>query len=284
MTKIGVIGGSGLYNIDGLENSQEIKVVTPFGEPSDNYIKGELEGKEVFFLPRHRKGHTILPSELNFRANIYGFKNLGVERIISLSAVGSLKEELKPRDIVIPDQFIDHTKGRRDTFFGEGVAAHIPFADPLCEDLAGFTYQAALSCDTQVHKGGTYLNMEGPAFSTKAESNLYRSWGLDIIGMTNMTEAKLAREAEICYVTIALVTDYDCWKEEEEVSVETIIANLNHNADNAKKIVKEIIKALPQERKCSCKNALEYAIITNPEKISPASKEKLALLIGRYIK
>jgi len=285
MSKVGIIGGSGLYHIDSLSNVKEIDVKTPFGDPSDKYIAGNLEGKEVYFLPRHGKGHRLMPSELNFRANIYGFKKLGVDTIISISAVGSLKEELKPRDIVIPDQFFDRTQGRKDTFFGEGIVAHISFGNPFCRHLSELAYQTASKCDTDVHQGGTYINMEGPAFSTQAESNVYRSWGMDIIGMTNLAEAKLSREAEICYTTIAMVTDYDCWREEEEeVSVEAIIANLNYNAENAKKIIKEMVQKLPEARDCDCHNALKCAIITQPDLIPPKTKDKLNLIINKYIK
>lgn len=284
--KIGVIGGSGLYSMPGFTASQEVKLETPFGDPSDAYIVGELEGKPVAFLARHGRGHRISPSELNFRANIYGFKRLGVEWIISLSAVGSLKEEHKPLDFVIPDQFVDRTRGRISTFFGEGLVAHISFADPVCPVLMRLLHEACREAGVPSKLGGTYLCMEGPAFSTKAESNLYRSWGMDVIGMTNLQEAKLAREAEICYCTVACVTDYDCWHDAEEpVTVEMIVANLQANVNAAKGIIRIAlprIASLP--RRCECPHALANAIITRPEVIPPARKEQLALLIGKYLK
>jgi 5'-methylthioadenosine phosphorylase len=281
---IGIIGGSGLYNMRELTDIEEIKVETPFGAPSDNYIVGTLAKQRVAFLPRHGRGHRYLPSEINYRANIYGFKKLGVRQILSVSAVGSLKEEHKPLDIVLPDQFIDRTTRRISTFFGDGLVAHIAFGDPVCRELSGFVRQGAENAGIPVKAGGTYLCMEGPAFSTRAESNLYRSWDLDIIGMTNLQEAKLAREAEICYVTIALVTDYDCWHaSEEEVSVEMIIANLTRNNENAQKILKETLKILPEERACACQQALQNALITQPDIIPPETREKLALLVGRCL-
>ena len=281
---LGIIGGSGLYNMKELSDIEEIKVDTPFGAPSDNYIVGTLAKHRVAFLPRHGRGHRFSPSEINYRANIYGFKKLGVGQILSVSAVGSLKEEHQPLDIILPDQFVDRTTRRVSTFFGDGIVAHIGFGDPVCHSLAGFVWQGAENAGIPVKTGGTYLCMEGPAFSTRAESNLYRKWGLDIIGMTNLQEAKLAREAEICYVTIALVTDYDCWHEsEEEVSVDIIIANLTRNNENAQKILKETLKLLPEERDCACRHALQNAIITQPDAIPPETREKLALLVGKYL-
>lgn len=286
--KIGIIGGSGFYNIDGMSQVKKTRVETPFGDPSDEFITGILEGKEVVFLARHGKGHRILPSELNYCANIYGMKKLGVERIISVSACGSLKDELKPLDIVIPDQFIDRTnQARRMTFFGEGIVAHIAFADPVCADLSKALWDAGSEVGANMHMGGTYINMEGPQFSTKAESHLYRSWGVDIIGMTNMGEAKVAREAEICYATLACITDYDCWhmgQSCESVTLEMIINNLMKNVDTSKKILKEVIKKLDTERKCPCATALKDAIVTRPEAIPETTKKKLDLIIGKYIK
>src|SRR5438874_1503071 len=248
---IGIIGGSGLYTMSGLTDTREIRVKTPFGEPSDALVLGTLEGKRVAFLARHGRGHRILPSELNFRANIYAMKMLGVERILSASAVGSLKQELAPLDIVLPDQFLDRTRGRISTFFGEGLVAHVSFADPVCPELMDHVYRAAAAIGTRAKNGGTYVCMEGPAFSTKAESQLYRSWGMDVIGMTNLQEAKLAREAEICYLTIALITDYDCWHpSHDQVTVEMIVANLVQNAANAQRVIGEAVARLPFQRTC----------------------------------
>jgi 5'-methylthioadenosine phosphorylase len=282
--EIGIIGGSGLYHIEGMEQVQEIKVDTPFGDPSDAYITGTLEGRKVAFLPRHGKGHRITPSELNFRANIYGFKKLGVKWIISVSAVGSLREDIEPRHIVLPNQFFDRTKFRKDTFFGDGVVGHVSFADPVCKQLGDLIAEIAKQAGAVVHHGGTYVNMEGPAFSTRAESNFFRQCGFDIIGMTNMAEAKLAREAEICYVTMAMVTDYDVWHEEEDdVSVETIIAILNENAVLAKQIIKKAITKIPAGQKCECAQALATAIITDRTKIPDETKQKLDLIIGKYL-
>lgn len=282
---IGVIGGSGLYEMDTLTNVEEIAVETPFGAPSDRYIVGTLEGVRVAFLPRHGRGHRFSPSELNFRANIYGFKSLGVEQIISVSAVGSLKEHIHPLNVVIPDQFFDRTRGRVSTFFGDGLVAHVAFADPVCPCLSDLLYQATVEQGATSHKGGTYLCMEGPAFSTRAESNVYRQWGMDIIGMTNLQEAKLAREAEICYATMAMVTDYDCWHEtEEDVTVEAIIANLNKNAALAKKVIQTVVPRIAGERACICANALKYALLTNPAVIPGATRQKLDLLVGKYLK
>ncbi len=282
--KIGVIGGSGLYEIETLTDIERVKLDTPFGDPSDEYILGTLEGVRVAFLPRHGRGHRISPSELNFRANIYGFKKLGVEHIISVSAVGSLKENIHPLNVVIPDQFFDRTRKRISTFFGDGLIAHIAFADPLCPNLSELMYQTAVEEGATVHKGGTYLCMEGPAFSTRAESNVYRQWGMDIIGMTNLQEAKLAREAEICYATMAMVTDYDCWHEEEEdVTVEAIIQNLMKNAALAKKVIQALVLKIKGKRQCLCANALQYALITDRSMIPEATKQKLDLLVEKYL-
>jgi 5'-methylthioadenosine phosphorylase len=279
--EIGIIGGSGFYEIEGLKEIKEIKIETPFGKPSDLYFTGELEGKRVAFLSRHGRGHRILPSEINFRANIYGFKMLGVERIISASAVGSMKENIHPMDVVIVDQFIDRTFRRINTFFGNGIAGHISFAHPICPELSKHLINSCKSLGISFHSKGTYICIEGPAFSTKAESLLYRSWGVDVIGMTNVTEAKLAREAGICYATIALVTDYDCWHEEEEpVTVEMVLNYLRKNTENAKKIIKETIKNLPKERtECSCASALKYAVITDRNMITDELKEKLKYIL-----
>ena len=286
MAKIGVIGGSGLYNIEGIKINETKKVKTPFGEPSSEFVIGTLEGQEVVFLPRHDKGHRINPTRINYRANIYGMKKLGVEHIISVTACGSLKEEIRPLDFVIPFQFVDRTnQARQYTFFDDGIVAHTSFAHPVCRDLANTLYSAARDEKLNVHYGGTYLNMEGPQFSTLAESNLYRSWGMDIIGMTNMAEARLAREAEICYMTLAAVTDYDCWHETEtQVSMDTIIDNLNKNIGNAKKILKLALLSINDDRKCSCCDALKDAIVTNPKLIKKYVKERLNLLIGKYVK
>jgi 5'-methylthioadenosine phosphorylase len=282
--EIGIIGGSGLYSMPGLSDVQELSETTPFGDPSDAYIIGTLEKRKVAFLARHGRGHRILPSELNFRANIYGFKQLGVERILSLSAVGSLKEEHKPLDFVIPDQFFDRTRHRVDTFFGEGVVAHVSFADPICPELAKVMEMACKKAAVTSTRGGTYLCMEGPQFSTKAESNLYRSWGMDVIGMTNLQEAKLAREAEICYVTVAMVTDYDCWHpHHDSVTVDQIVAVLIKNAENACRVVQESIAAMPTARTCKCGSALSHAIITERDKIPAAAREKLKLILGKYL-
>ena len=282
MGRIGIIGGSGLYEIEGVKNLKEKKIETPFGDPSDTFLLGELGDREIAFLPRHGRGHRILPSELNFRANIYGFKSLGVQRIIAVNAVGSLREEIKPLDIVLPDQFFDRTnQARKTTFFGEGIVAHIAFADPVCPELLEALYQVGTDAGAKMHRGGTYLNMEGPAFSTRAESKIYRGWGLDVIGMTALAEAKLAREAEICYGTMAMVTDYDCWREGESVVIEQVIENLKKNADMAKKIIKGVCECIPDERKCPCASALQNAIITSdiPEEVS----RKLKIIIGKYL-
>ncbi len=281
---IGIIGGSGLYSMPGFEAQREIAVETPWGAPSDPYVVGTLAGREVAFLARHGRGHRISPSELNFRANIWGLKALGVERILSLSAVGSLKEEHRPLDFVIPDQFLDRTRGRISTFFGEGLVAHVSFADPICPQLSAHVARSASSLGITAKSGGTYLCMEGPAFSTKAESNLYRSWGMDVIGMTNLQEAKLAREAEICYVTVAMVTDYDCWHPAHDaVTVADIVANLTLNAANAARLVTAAVAAMTAARECKCGAALKHALITDPKTIPAATRKKLELLVGKYL-
>jgi len=282
--EIGIIGGSGLYSMPGFEAQEEAVIDTPFGPPSDNLVVGALAGRRVAFLARHGRGHRLSPSELNFRANIWGMKRLGVERIISLSAVGSLKEEHRPLDFVIPDQFFDRTRGRVSTFFGEGLVAHISFADPVCPEMSTLVMAACQAAGVNAKKGGTYLCMEGPAFSTKAESSVYRSWGMDVIGMTNLQEAKLAREAEICYVTVAMVTDYDCWHPHHDaVTVNDIIANLVQNASNACKVVAEAVARVPSGRACKCGSALAHAIITDRAKVPEATRLKLGILIDKYI-
>ena len=281
--QIGVIGGSGFYSLLEVEGLEEKQLDTPFGNPSDAYVIARIHGKRVAFLARHGRGHRLSPSELNFRANIYGMKMLGVERILSLSAVGSMKEEHAPLDFVIPDQFFDRTRGRISTYFGDGVVAHISFADPVCPEMASIVHSSAKKTGINSKLGGTYLCMEGPAFSTRAESNLYRNWGMDVIGMTNLQEAKLAREAEICYATVAMVTDYDCWHEAHDaVSVDQIIATLKKNTENARKLVPEVIRDLPPVRGCKCGSALRHAIITDREAITPEAKQRLGLLIGKY--
>lgn len=283
-SQIGIIGGSGLYAMPGFEAQEEVVVETPFGAPSDNLAVGKLAGRNVAFLARHGRGHRLSPSELNFRANIYAMKSLGVERIISLSAVGSLKEEHKPLDFVIPDQFVDRTRGRISTFFGEGLVAHIGFSDPICPQLAAVVSEACAEAGVSATKGGAYLCMEGPAFSTRAESNLYRSWGMDVIGMTNLQEAKLAREAEICYVTVAMVTDYDCWHPHHDaVTVTDIIANLVKNAENACKVVAAAVERMPAERTCKCGSALAHAILTDRKLVPEATRRKLDLIVGKYL-
>jgi 5'-methylthioadenosine phosphorylase len=282
--QIGVIGGSGLYAMPGVEFEQEMVVDTPWGRPSDSYVVGKLAGKDVAFLARHGRGHRISPSELNFRANIYGFKSLGVERIISLSAVGSLKEEHRPLDFVIPDQFFDRTRSRASTFFGDGMAVHISIADPVCPQVAEVVYDACQAEKVRAKRGGTYLCMEGPQFSTKAESNVYRAWGMDVIGMTNLQEAKLSREAEICYATVAMVTDYDCWHPDHDaVTVTQIIDNLTKNAENAAKVVRRAVAAMPDARACKCGSALEHAIITDRSLIPADTRQRLELLVGKYL-
>ncbi|MEI8350509.1 MAG: S-methyl-5'-thioadenosine phosphorylase [Candidatus Omnitrophota bacterium] len=285
MERIAIFGGSGLYQLEGVRKKKEISMGTPFGKPSDKIMVAELEGREIVFLPRHDRRHTVNPSAINYRANIYAMKKLNVGRIISITACGSLKKELRPLDFVIPLQFVDRTnQARKQTFFEEGCVAHVGFARPICEDLATHAKLAAQKVGVTTHYGGTYLNMEGPQFSTLAESNLYRSWGMDIIGMTNMNEARLAREAEICYATVAAVTDYDCWHETEEtVTVDIILGNLRKNVDNSKKIIKELIALLPSERSCSCKEALKYAIVTDRKALSPKVKKNLGVIIKKYI-
>ena len=282
-TGIGIIGGSGLYSMPGFKEAEEVVVDTPFGKPSDNIHVGTLSGKRVAFLARHGRGHRISPSELNFRANIYAMKSLGVTRIISLSAVGSLKEEHRPLDFVLPDQFFDRTRGRVSTFFGEGLVAHISFAEPICPQLAEVVHGAATGAGVNAKRGGTYLCMEGPAFSTKAESNVYRSWGMDVIGMTNLQEAKLAREAEICYATVAMVTDYDCWHADHDaVTVTDIIATLTQNAANAAKVVAAAVEQMPEARQCKCGSALAHALITDKSMVPETTLRKLDIIVGKY--
>jgi 5'-methylthioadenosine phosphorylase len=282
---IGIIGGSGLYDMAELADREEHAIETPFGDPSAPYVTGTLRGRRVAFLARHGAGHRIMPSELNFRANIYGFKVLGVERLLSASAVGSLKYEYKPLDIVVPDQFFDRTKGRVSTFFGRGLVAHVAFAHPLCSELSGLAADAAASVGATVHRGGTYLNIEGPQFSTLAESRLYQSWGMDVIGMTNLQEAKLAREAEICYATLALVTDYDCWHpDHDSVTVDLIVANLMQNAATARKTIAAAVERIGGVRTCACKDALATAIITERRLIPEQTRRELWPIVGKYFK
>jgi 5'-methylthioadenosine phosphorylase len=295
MITIGIIGGSGLYDMAELTDRNEERITTPFGEPSAPYVTGTLRGKRVAFLARHGLGHRFLPTELNFRANIFGFKTLGVEYLLSASAVGSLKDQYRPLDMLVPDQFYDRTRGRVSTFFGRGLVAHVGFAHPFCGPLSDIAYHAAqaaglgaaiagASPSPVVHKGGTYVCMEGPQFSTLAESQLYRSSGMDVIGMTNLQEAKLAREAEICYATIALITDYDCWHpSHDQVTVDMIIANLTENARNAQQVIAEAVAVLPFERTCECASALRHAIITRPDAIPPEVKRELAPIVGKYL-
>jgi 5'-methylthioadenosine phosphorylase len=282
--EIGIIGGSGLYAMPGLTSTREVRLKTPFGEPSDAYVVGKLEGKSVAFLARHGRGHRILPTELNFRANIHGFKQMGVERILSISAVGSLKEEHKPLEFVIPDQFFDRTRQRVSTFFGNGVVAHVAMADPACPEMARVVESACGKAQVSGKRGGTYICIEGPQFSTRAESEVYRSWGMDVIGMTNLQEAKLAREAEICYVTVAMVTDYDCWHPtHDSVTVDQVVAVLLKNAENACKVVREAVAAMPKKRSCKCGSALAHAILTDRKKIPAATRKKLHLILGKYL-
>jgi 5'-methylthioadenosine phosphorylase len=283
--EIGIIGGSGQYQMPGIAKVKAVRITTPFGKPSDAFMVGVLEGRRVAFLARHGRGHVLTPSEINFRANIYGLKKLGVQRIIALSAVGSLREHIRPLDMVLPSQFFDRTRGRASTFFGGGLVAHIGFADPVCPTLVDVLAQACAEAGVKYHPGGTYVCMEGPAFSTKAESNAYRTMGMDVIGMTNLQEAKLAREAEICYATLAMVTDYDCWHpDHDSVTVEQIIDNLRRNAENSQKIVRAAAQLMPEEHTCRCGSALATAIITDRKKIPPRTKKKLALLVGKYLK
>lgn len=281
---IGIIGGSGLYSMPGLEKPREVRVKTPFGDPSDALVVGTLEGKRVAFLARHGRGHRFTPTEINYRANIHAMKQLGVERIISVSAVGSLQEDLKPLDFLIPDQFFDRTRHRVDTFFGDGVVAHVGFGNPVCAALAGILGAACDSAKVPVHRSGIYVCMEGPQFSTMAESHVYRQLRFDVIGMTNLTEARLAREAEICYSTVAMITDYDCWHPEHaSVTLEEIISNLNKNAENAQNVIREAVRAMPAERSCKCGRALAHAIVTDPSKIPAAARKRLSLIAGKYI-
>ncbi|HEY2988929.1 MAG TPA: S-methyl-5'-thioadenosine phosphorylase [Candidatus Binatia bacterium] len=284
MSVVGVIGGSGLYQMEGLEKIRAVRVTTPFGQPSDLYVKGNLNGAEIVFLPRHGRGHRLLPTEVNFRANIFGMKKLGVERIISVSAVGSLQDEIAPGHVVIPDQFIDRTTQRPSTFFGGGIVAHVSLADPFCPLLSETLSRASREEGAKVHHKGTYLCMEGPQFSTRAESRLYRSWGADVIGMTNLQEAKLAREAEICFTTLALATDYDCWNEAAgDVEIEHVLAVLRQNVDLAQRIIRRVLSRLPETRSCSCGDALKNAIITERNKIPAKRRKELAPLIGKYL-
>ena len=282
---VGVIGGSGLYEMEGLEEVQTVTLKTPFGNPSDSFIVGRLEGVRIAFLPRHGKGHRIQPSSLNFRANIYGMKKLGVQWIIGVSAVGSMKESIHPGEMVIPNQFIDQTKGRPNTFFSDGIVGHISFADPVCPNLSQILFKAGKEAGAKVHQNGTYLCIEGPQFSTRAESKLYRTWGVDIIGMTNLPEAKLAREAEICYSTLAFATDYDCWHEDAgDVSIGDVLRILAQSTKIAKRAIRHAIKHLPEKRDCHCANALKYAMITGKKYISEKTKKDLEPIIGKYIK
>lgn len=285
MKTVGVIGGSGLYEIEGLTDVESISVDTPWGNPSDDLMVGKLGDTKMVFLPRHGRGHKLMPSEINFRANIYAMKKMGVEWIVSVSAVGSMKEHIAPGQIVIPSQFYDHTKTRVSTFFGDGIVAHVSMADPVCASLSDELYNASVSSGATVHKGGTYLCMEGPQFSSRAESNIYRGWGVDVIGMTNATEAKLAREAEICYASLSLATDYDCWHEQhDDVTVEDLIQTLNSNVQMAREIIKTVVPKISESRECPCCNALENAIITPREVITQEIKDRLEILIKRYIK
>ncbi len=283
--KIAVIGGSGLYDIEGMEDIEEVDINTPFGKPSDKIVVGKLEGVGIAFLPRHGRGHRILPTEVPYRANIYALKSIGVERVIGINSVGSLKEDFKPNDLLIPDQLIDRTCQRAGTFFGEGIVAHIPFGEPFCPSLSQLVYGAAKDAGATAHRGGTCVVMEGPAFSTKAESFLYRSWGADVIGMTTLPEAKLAREAEICYAVIACITDYDCWRRgHDAVTAEMIIGRLRQNIDTAKRIIKLAVQKVPTKRDCDCATALSMALITAPDVMPEAQKKKLDLLIGKYLR
>jgi 5'-methylthioadenosine phosphorylase len=283
--EIGIIGGSGVYDMADIQGKRQLRVATPFGTPSDAYVLGRLEGRRVAFLSRHGRGHRLLPSEINFRANIFGFKKLGAERIISLSAVGSLREDMKPMDMVIPDQFFDRTRNRISTFFGDGLAVHVSFAHPFCPTLQDVLLKSCSGAGVNAHLGGTYVCMEGPAFSTLAESKAYRAWGFDVIGMTNLQEAKLAREAEICYATLAMVTDYDCWHPDHDaVTVERIYDYLQRNAENAHQIIRLAVQKMPKDRGCKCGSALAHALITDRSKIPAAARNRLGLLVGKYLK
>jgi 5'-methylthioadenosine phosphorylase len=282
---IGIVGGSGLYEIEGLAGAEWRRLETPFGDPSDEYRIGELEGRPLVFLPRHGRGHRLTPSEVNYRANIHGFKQLGVEWLVSFSAVGSMREEIRPGHMVIVDQFLDRTASRPCSFFGDGVVGHIEFADPICPDLAGLLHQAVKACGGTVHRGGTYLCIEGPQFSTRAESRLYRSWGVDVIGMTNIPEAKLAREAGLCYATVAMSTDYDCWHDEEEdVSVTAVVEVLRQNAALARRIVERAVLSIPLERTCGCRDAVRNAVLTDARSISAEARRRLALILPEELR
>ena len=282
--RIAVIGGSGLYQMEGMADVREVDLDTPFGKPSDNIVLGSLEGVKVAFLPRHARGHRISPTQLPVRANVYALKTLGVERIISISAVGSLKEELKPLDMVVPDQVIDRTRQRANTFFDDSIVAHVGFADPFCPVLSNLLYRTVQQIGAPVHQGGTYVVMEGPAFSTRAECALYRSWGADVIGMTALPEAKLARESEICYATLACVTDYDCWREATEVvTVDMVVANLMKNVSTSRDVLRRVIPRIPEDRSCPCGSALKGAIITDRDSVPEELKEKMSPLIGKYL-
>jgi 5'-methylthioadenosine phosphorylase len=282
--RIGIIGGSGLYNLENLSDITSVALETPFGHPSDDYVIGTLEGVRVAFLPRHGAGHRLTPSEINFRANIYGFKRLGVSHVISITAVGSLREDIRPLDIVIPDQFYDRTKNRKSTFFGGGLVAHIAFADPVCPDLSSLLHEAAAEAGLTTRNGGTLLCIEGPAFSTRSESALYRRWGMDIIGMTSFQEAKLSREAEICYAAVALVTDYDCWHEDEkDVTAAAVVENLRKNISNAKRVIQSVIPNISETRTCICASALDRAIMSTPDTIPRETRTKLDLLVNKYL-
>jgi 5'-methylthioadenosine phosphorylase len=282
--EIGIIGGSGLYSMNGLTKTREVQVKTPFGEPSDRVVVGMLEGKRVAFLARHGRGHRILPGEINFRANVYAMKLLGVERLVSVSAVGSLMEDLQPGEFLVPDQFVDRTKNRVSTFFGEGLVAHVGFDKPTCGQVSGVLADASVHCGVMVHRRGTYVCIEGPQFSTLAEANMHRQWRFEVVGMTNVTEAKLAREAEICYATIAMITDFDCWHpEHESVTASEIIATLVENAENAQRVLREAVRAMPKERNCKCGAALKHALVTDMKLVPKATKKKLDAIIGKYI-
>ena len=282
--KIAFIGGSGLYDIDGMENRQELTVETPFGDPSDAVVVGEINGVEAAFLPRHGRGHRFSPTEIPVKANIYALKSLGIERVVSVSAVGSLKEHIKPLDLVVPDQIIDRTRRRSDTFFGDGIVAHVGFADPFCNELRRIAFESASLEDVDCHDGGTYLVIEGPQFSTRAESAVYRSWGANVIGMTALPEAKLAREAELCYTTLAFVTDYDVWHDtKEEVTVEMVIQNLTHNVATAQGIIRRMLAEIPDNRTCGCESALKNAVITSRESITKDAQNRLGILVNKYL-
>lgn len=281
---IGVIGGSGLYAMQGLTGAREVRIKTPFGDPSDAFVLGTLEGKQVAFLARHARGHRILPTEINYRANIYAMKLLGVERIISVSAVGSLRDELRPGEFLVADQFVDRTKHRVSTFFGNGIVAHVTFDKPTCGQVSRVLADASVHCAVKVHRKGTYICMEGPQFSTLAEAHMHRKLEFDVIGMTNVTEAKLAREAELCYGTIAMITDYDCWHpDHESVTGAQIMATLQQNAENAQKVLREAIKSMPEHRECKCGSALAHALITDPKLVPKSTKKNLAAIIGKYV-